>query len=145
AYGDLYVPEFRRSPTLMGSVLERRFIATSIDAHGFREPAPLPDARVLPLGDSCVVNPTITQALAWPKILESLTGATVYNLGVHDSSPAQQVWLLAHVLTTLSPRGARRVIWMIFEGNDLENSYEPEADVTPRSFDQTALGALAAG
>jgi hypothetical protein len=63
---------------------------------------------------------------------------------VHDASPAQEVWLLEHVLTTLRPR-ARRVIWMIFEGNDLENNYESDAGLAPRAFDQTALGALAAG
>jgi hypothetical protein len=144
-YGDLYAAEFRRSPTLMRSVLERRWVATSIDANGFREVTALGDARVLALGDSFVNNPSLTQELAWPRVLASLIGEPVYSLGVHDASPAQEVWLLEHVLTTLRPRNARRVIWMIFEGNDLENRYDAEADLTPRLFGQTLIGALSAG
>src|SRR5205085_9605689 len=45
----------------------------------------------------------------------------------------------------LRPRRARRAVWMIFEGNDLENSYARDADLAPRIFDQTLLGTLAVG
>jgi hypothetical protein len=144
-YGDLDDPEFRRSPTLMGSVLERRWVASSVDAHGFRETVPLDDARVLALGDSFVNNPTLTQELGWPKVLQSLIGEPVYNLGIDMSGPAQQVWLLDHVLRTWRPRSARRVLWMIFEGNDLEDDYSPTPDLTPQPFSQTLAGTLTTG
>jgi hypothetical protein len=144
-YGDLDSLALRRSPTLMSSVLERRRVATSIDARGFRETLPMDEATVLALGDSYVHGPTISQELTWPKVLESITGVSVYNLGVDMSSPGQQVWLLEHVLTAMRPRRARRVLWMIFEGNDLEDDYSPTPPVAPPLFTQTLVGALSVG
>jgi hypothetical protein len=92
-----------------------------------------------------VDGPTISQELAWPRILGAMIGMATYNLGVDTSSPAQQVWLLEHVLDTRRPRRAQRVLWMIFEGNDLEDDYDPEPELVPRLFKQTLVGALAAG
>lgn len=144
-YGDLVSPALRQSPTLMSSVLERRRVATSIDAHGFRETTPLDEATVLALGDSYVQAPTLSQELTWPKVLESLTGVAVYNLGVDRASPAQELWLLEHVLTTMRPRKARRVLWMIFEGNDLEDDFDHRLPPAPPVFPQTLVGSLMVG
>lgn len=59
------------------------------------------------------------------ELLERTIGEPVYNMGIHDSSPKQELLLLEHVIDSrkLDLRGGL-LLWMIFEGNDLEDSYD---------------------
>lgn len=123
-YGWLYYPQLLTSKTISRSVLEKRRVTYSIDEHGFRDSTRMEEARVLALGDSFTVGSTIDQRQCWVDLLEKNLGMPIYNLGVEKSSPKQQQLLLEHLLGTkeksLKPD---RLLWMIFEGNDLEDSY----------------------
>ncbi len=68
--------------------------------------------------------------------MQKQIGCPVYNLGVHDASPKQEFELLAYLLEG-HPDAIRieRLIWTIYEGNDLEDSY---AEASPQK-----TGALA--
>ena len=128
AYGDLYYRRLMESPTLVGSVLEPRPIAYRIDAHGFRETTPLEEARVFALGDSYVYGVGITQDRTWVELLQRATGQPIYNLGVSGNSPLQQYDIVEYLLER-EPAMAqiRELLWLIFEGNDLEDDYEEVA------------------
>lgn len=136
-YGEFYDSRMLASPTLRDSVLELRRVRFRIDANGFRETTPLAEAREFALGDSFVFGFGVSQELVWTEHFEALTGRPVYNLGVSATGPAHQVRLLRHLLDT-HPGEARveRLIWMIFEGNDLENDYGTlrDIDVGPGSL-----------
>jgi hypothetical protein len=128
AFGEFYDAKMLDSPTLRDEVLEPRDVRFRIDAQGFRETTPLADARVFALGDSFVFGFGIDQPLVWTEQLEALSGRPVYNLGVSATGPAHQLRVLEHLLAT-RPGTARveELLWVVFEGNDLENSYAPES------------------
>lgn len=125
-YGWFYYPALLQSPTLVDSVLERRHVSYVIDENGFRETTPLERARVFALGDSFTFGTGVDQEETWVELLERALGEPVYNLGMNGTSPRQQLMLLQFLLET---RGdsmqIRNLLWMIFEGNDLEDSYDP--------------------
>lgn len=126
-YGYFYdSPELLKSQTVREKVLELTEISFAIDERGFRETIPLETAEIVTLGDSFTFGSSVDQDQNWPKVLERLTGRPVYNLGTFSSSPAQQVMLIQHLLG--QPENVcrpRRLVWMIFEGNDLEDSFSP--------------------
>jgi hypothetical protein len=123
-YGDLYWPAMLDCPSL-ATVPERRWVTYLIDRHGFRETTPRAGATIVVLGDSFAVGPT-RQDLLWPKVLERRLGTPVYNLGVSGTGPSQQFLLLEHVLERLpEPPPIQHLLWMIFEGNDLEDGPGP--------------------
>jgi lysophospholipase L1-like esterase len=123
-YGWFYYPELMKSPTIAKSVLQRRSVLYSIDENGFRETTPIEKARVFALGDSYVFGTGVSQDQTWPEQLERITGKAIYNLGVNGTSPKQQLMLLEYLLNTKSDSlKIRHLLWMIFEGNDLEDSY----------------------
>lgn len=152
-YGDLYYPEMKKSPTLVESVLKRRNILHSIDKHGFRETTPLEEARVFALGDSFAFGVGVTQDRTWVKVLEHVTGKAVYNLGVSGNSPKQQVMLLEYLFETKPELlNVNHLLWMIFEGNDLEEPYDTYHEITISEDDSSifktiseALSSIASG
>jgi len=137
-YGDLYHPSLLKSATVARSVLELRDVVYSIDENGFRETTPLSEARIFALGDSFTFGVSVTQESTWVNVLNRLTGASIYNLGVSGNSPGQQLMLLENILRTKANAvKVRHVLWMICEGNDLEDSYDTER---PVEYEEKASG-----
>ena len=123
-YGEYYTPAMLASPTLVDSVLERRPVSYAIGPHGVRELEPLGASRIFALGDSFVMGYATAEGRIWTDLLGSALGEPVYNLGVSSTGPRLQLDLLRYFLTTHgdSARPAH-LLWMLFEGNDLENAY----------------------
>ncbi len=124
-FGGNYYRELIHSPTMTNSVLELRHIKYSIDEYGFRETTPLKQARIFALGDSFTFGLSTSQDNIWVEVLEKKLSQPIYNLGVFDTSPKQQLMLLEHMLQTKQDTfKIQHLLWMIFEGNDLEDSYK---------------------
>lgn len=146
-YGDGYVPALLASPTLRDQVLALKTITMSIDGHGFRATTAPRDARVFALGDSFTFGWGVGDDETWPALLAQRLGEPVYNLGVHDSSPLEEVVRLKHLLRTQPEEfRPRQVVWLLFEGNDLEDCRPivPARDVAtgarPALFADTVVG-----
>ena len=124
-YGDMYKPVMLASPTLATSVLSHKHVTISINDEGFRETRPLDGQKVLAIGDSFTFGWGIDQGRTWVELLEQSIGKSIYNLGMQDSSPKQELLLLDNLLESkkLDFRHGL-LLWMIFEGNDLEDSYD---------------------
>jgi hypothetical protein len=123
-YGEFYSTQMLRSPTLADSVLHLRHVDYEIDRHGFRNSRPLSEARTFALGDSFVFGYGTDAADIWTEVLSRSLGESVYNLGVSATGPRTQLMSLEYLIE--SERDSvdiDRLVWMIFEGNDLENSY----------------------
>jgi hypothetical protein len=132
SYGVLYASDMLRSPTLLGSTLERRTVSITINDHGFREELPLATAQVVALGDSFTFGWGVDADHTWVKRLAALRKTPIYNLGIHDASPRQELELLKFLLAGDDPPfKPRHVLWMIYEGNDLEDDYEELAPPAP--------------
>jgi hypothetical protein len=126
-YGEYYHPSMLASPTLRDSVLERRDLSYAIGPLGLRERESLAAARIFALGDSFVLGYATGEGKIWPDLLGFSLGEPVYNLGVSATGPRLQLELLRHLLATHGDSmRVGRLLWMIFEGNDLENSYAVE-------------------
>lgn len=124
AYGQLYTNNMKASQALMDAALERERITLSIDKHGFRETTPLAEASIFALGDSFTEGSAVSQENTWVDVLEDRTGLPTYNLGSSDSSPKQQLMLLEYLFEQNSDSiQIETLVWMIFEGNDLEDNY----------------------
>lgn len=121
-YGEFYDPAMLGSPTLVDSVLERRRVTYVINELGFRERTPLAEARIFALGDSYVFGYATDEDSVWTEVLERELGRPLYNLGVSATGPGTQLALLRHLLAT-RPVRIEHLLWMIFEGNDLENDF----------------------
>lgn len=147
-YGERYVSSMRRSPTLARSVLERRRLSYAIGPEGLRERESLADSRIVAIGDSFVFGFATDEGRTWTDLLGGLLGQPVYNMGVSATGPRAQLELLKYMFARY-PESMRptRVIWMIFEGNDLENSYATSPQTAgptgPGLLDGTVLQSLA--
>ena len=148
-FGGYYVPGMLRSRTLADSVLDEREVTIHIDGRGFRERSSLEGCPIYTLGDSFTFGWGITEGASWPDLLEAALGRCVYNLGVNGASPAQEEYLLADLLGRDSTLTPQRVLWAIYEGNDLEDSYAETSPATrgegvlERATRGTVLEALA--
>lgn len=143
AYGWFYEPAMLTSPTLVHEVLERRHQVYRIDADGFRATHPMQEAELFALGDSFTFATGTTQERVWTEQLAAGLGEPVYNLGVNGSSPVEQIALLEQLFASAGERfHPRRLLWMLFEGNDLEDSSSPGAPIQPHSTDTSVLRAI---
>jgi len=134
-FGQQYKPDLLRSPTLVNSVLERRTVAVSINRLGFREADPIEHARIFALGDSFTFGWHVNVDKTWVKRLEQMLHVPIYNLGVSGASPKQELELLKHLINADPPIVTiRHLLWMICEGNDLEDSYADMAPAEPLSL-----------
>jgi GDSL-like Lipase/Acylhydrolase family len=123
-YGELYYVGLLSHPILRDSVLRWTEVRFSIDQYGFRNTQPPERSRVFTLGDSFCFGFHVTQESIFQAHLARRLGEPVYNMGVIGTSPFQQLLLLEHVLTA-HPESFRpqRILWLLFEGNDLEDDY----------------------
>ncbi|MDC8451263.1 MAG: hypothetical protein LV473_23400, partial [Nitrospira sp.] len=124
-YGDMYSPALLASPLLSSSVFSKKHVTISINDDGFRETTTLEGHKILAIGDSFTFGWGVDQDQTWVELLERSIGEPIYNMGVQDSSPRQEFLLLEHVIDSqkLDFRGGV-LLWMIFEGNDLIDSYD---------------------
>ena len=124
-YGGRYRPANSRIPASMRpEVLQRRPIEYRIDELGFRETVPVEQAGVFALGDSFVFGWGSSQEHTWVGTLGGVIDRPVYNLGVIGTSPRQQLMMLEFLLDAPDRRfRVDHVLWMLFEGDDLEGSY----------------------
>jgi lysophospholipase L1-like esterase len=126
-FGNFYSTSMLNSPTLVDSVLEKHAITIRINGLGFRESSEIGAAEIVTLGDSFTFGWGVDEAESWPGLLESQLGRSVYNLGIHDASPRQELELLKHVLREQGEKiRIRKLLWMFYEGNDLEDDYTEE-------------------
>jgi hypothetical protein len=115
-----------KSQTLAKSVFELHPVSISIDESGFRETTPLAAAKIFALGDSFTLGWGVKQNETWVEQLEKAMRRPIYNLGVSGLSPKQELLLLEYMLKQgkEAPQ-ISHLLWMIYEGNDLEDHYEP--------------------
>lgn len=139
-YGERYVSAMLRSRTLVESVLEGRRLSYFIGPDGLRELEPLAKSRVFALGDSFVFGFATDEGKIWPDLLGASLGEPVYNLGVSATGPKSQLDLLKYMLRThRDSMHVGHLLWMIFEGNDLENSYGETSAVQSSAADRRTL------
>jgi hypothetical protein len=148
-YGEFYERRMLESPTLVGQVLRLRPLVYTIDANGLRNRIPIGQTRLWALGDSYAMGYSTTEGLTWTDRFGELTGRSIYNVGVSATGPGLQVQVLEHLLRKVKDTARpERLLWMVFEGNDLENSYAedralPSAQRGVRALlDDTPLGDL---
>ena len=123
-YGSMYSADLMKSPTLAKTVFQLQRDSISIDQHGFRETTSPSGTEIFALGDSYTVGLGVSQNDIWVKRLEKTLGRPIYNLGVTGLSPKEEFLLLEHMLSQGSEFRVRHLLWMIYEGNDLEDSYK---------------------
>jgi len=142
-YGQFYVSAMLGSPTLADSVLELRHLSYGIGSQGLRDTTALTDSRVFALGDSFVFGYATDQDRIWTSLLGAALGTHVYNLGIADTGPTAQLLLLEHLLRTQKDSlHVDQLLWMIFEGNDLENESGPSQPAPGRSADWPIDGTM---
>jgi lysophospholipase L1-like esterase len=133
-YGLMYSPELMESPTLAKSVLELQQFSCIIDQHGFRNTIALDQADIFTLGDSFTFGWAVDSTRSWVGILEHAIHRPIYNLGILDSSPKQELELLKYMIRTSGKSmQIRTLVWMIYEGNDLEDTYRDKRLAKPNS------------
>jgi hypothetical protein len=124
-YGDMYTPDLLHSKILVESVLSLKHVRISINENGFRGTKSFEDAKIVALGDSFTFGWGVNEGGTWVELLGRSLGKLIYNLGIHDSSPKQEFLLLEHLLEEKKLKlDHGLLLWLIFEGNDLEDSYE---------------------
>lgn len=134
-YGGFYLPSMLRSPTLVDSVLERRKLPIHVNQFGFRDTSPIDSCKIFALGDSFTFGWGVTDGATWPDLLERNLDTCVYNAGIHDASPKQELLLLEHLVSGSDRRPhLEHLIWMIYEGNDLEDSYAEWSEADTHSM-----------
>jgi hypothetical protein len=127
SYGEQYYPGLLQHPVIKDSVLRLRKIEFSIDQYGLRNTDPPQQSRIFALGDSFCFGYHTTQEETFEELLKRRLGQPVYNMGVSGTSPLQQLLLLKHFLDKYPNSFVpSRLLWLIFEGNDLEDSYAPK-------------------
>ena len=137
-YGGWYNKSMLASTVLVNDILNRRSINIEIDKNGFREDTPIESANIFALGDSFAFGWGINKKDLWSSIIEKNIGQTVFNLGILDSSPKQELELLKNVLQNY-PVTIDHVLWLIYEGNDLEDNYNETAPFVTGSKKKTGI------
>ena len=150
-YGEFYERRMFTSPTLVRDALRLRPLVYTIDEHGLRNRVSIRDSRLWALGDSFAMGYATSEGFTWTDRLGELTGQSVYALGISGTSPGQQMQILEHLLRAEQDAAKpAHLLWMVFEGNDLENSYAERRPVraAPSRFralaENTLMGDLLA-
>jgi SGNH hydrolase-like domain, acetyltransferase AlgX len=88
------------------------------DRNGFRNQSDLERAEIAVIGDSFVEGLTVTNAELGTSQLALLQRAVVANLGQSTYGPLQELVVLKRYALPLHPQA---VVWLFFEGNDLQD------------------------
>lgn len=150
-FGELVPPVLVDDPGFANAVVRSRYVEYRLDKFGFRNAeSTLPQAETIAMGDSFVFGASIEDEKTWVRKLEQKlrsrdSSATIYNLGESGTSPLGQSKRLQDLLAAKSVR-PRRIIWMIFGGNDLAADQTDEfAGDTSQILDNTILIAVVRG
>ena len=102
------------------------------DRNGFRNPQDFRQADIVVIGDSFVEGLTVSDAELMTSQLAQLAGKSTANLGQSTYGPLQEQIVFRRYGLPLEPRV---VVWMFFEGNDLDDviAYRHEME-HPASF-----------
>lgn len=100
-----------------------RRVASRVDKYGFRNPDSDQAYNVLLLGDSFGVGSNTTENKTLAHRLKK-HGFAVYNLSMPGSSPWHEFMNLQLELPRLKVSSHSVVLWTIFAGNDLDESYD---------------------
>jgi hypothetical protein len=146
-YGEYYERRMLQSPTLVRDALRLRPLVYTIDANGFRNRLPIRQSKFWALGDSFAMGYSTTEGLTWIDRFSELRGQSIYDLGVSGTGPGLQMQVLEYLLKEKDGARPERLLWMVFEGNDLENSYDERRSVPAMSgfralVDNTVIGDL---
>jgi hypothetical protein len=116
------------------------------DRHGFRNETDLTAAGIAVIGDSFVEAPMVPTPVLMTSVLGVLQKSTVVNLGLSGYGPRQQLVALKRYALPLHPN---TIVWVFYEGNDLEDVQAYDATVPnaaqfvhthwERSFTRNAL------
>lgn len=116
------------------------------DGSGFRNSRDLTSADIEVIGDSFVEGMTVSDDQLLTSRLKALSGKTVANLGQPGYGPQQELIVLKRYGLRLRPR---QVVWMFYEGNDLDDVQHYDQfihskpsywqDLIARSFTKNAL------
>lgn len=127
-YGEQYYTALSRHEVLRNSVLQLQNVEFVIDRFGLRNTSPPESAKIFVLGDSFCFGYHTTQSAIFPELLAARLGQPVYNMGVSGTSPLQQFLTFRHFLSAYPNEfKPHHLLWFIFEGNDLEESYAEES------------------
>lgn len=96
------------------------------DRNGFRNASDLDTADITVIGDSYVEATDVLEPEMLTTILASLERRKVANLGMSGYGPQQELQVLKRFALPLRPK---TVIWIFYEGNDLENVREYAQEV----------------
>jgi hypothetical protein len=133
-FGEFYERRMLESPSLVRDALRLRPLVYTIDSNGLRNRLPIRQSKLWALGDSYAMGYSTTEGLTWTDRFGDLTGRSIYNIGVSATGPGVQVQLLEYLLRKPKDRvSPERVLWMVFEGNDLENSYAEQRSLAART------------
>lgn len=126
-YGDIAAVSGRRDWQ------EERRIKFVTDEYGFRNEPPAAGAEARPLdvivlGDSFGLAGGTSQEDVLSSLLARDYGLSVYNLSISRENPRQQYANLLIEGDRLKTREGTCVLWLIFPGNDLDETYHPELE-----------------
>ncbi len=126
-FGDLCTSRDLASQTIRDNVCEFRTYDVDIDSFGFRGFIPRSKARMVLLGDSFAFGANIRSSQTYAAILNR-AGYQCYNMGKPGTGLIEQYRYLATAVDEGTfPGPIDWIIWSVFEGNDLEDSGDPDA------------------
>lgn len=96
------------------------------DRDGFRNDGDLDPIDLAVIGDSFVEGAEVAAESTATAVLGRLTGLTALNLGQIQYGPRQELVVLTRYAL---PRRPEAVVWLFFEGNDLDDLQEYDAAV----------------
>jgi hypothetical protein len=124
-YGDLAI--------FMGDQKYRfeKFVRFQTDELGFRNnPRERFDENLaVVLGDSFGAGSGGSQEVMLSSVLEERYGVTNYNLSVGGASPWAELMTLKHEIQNISVEPNGIMLWLLFSGNDLDDSFRKCFDV----------------
>lgn len=129
--------------TAMGgdpAATERRLVRFETDEAGYRTPRRETAPDLIVLGDSFAAALGSSQEQGVAAQLEP--NWTTYNLSVGGAGPREQLLTLKLELPRIERASGARLLWLLFEGNDLDESEWPVSDFDP---DPGVLGQLRTG
>jgi hypothetical protein len=109
-----------------------RLLSFETDEFGFRNPPRAHTQKeIAVIGDSFAHGYCVPESESIPGILRGRFGSTL-NLGVTGAGPLWELGVLREYGPAVRPR---RVVWLFFEGNDLEGLALEKAGLLPRYLD----------
>lgn len=151
-YSPVYDEEFRYKPNAhithkssgdlanfacLQNPQEVRAISFKTDSYGFRNDREADAAspiQILVLGDSFGVGVGMSQEDTWWNVLSARFDDKLYNLSL-PGNPRDEAMVLKRELPRLQLAQDAVMLWLIFEGNDLDDTSNPQL-----GFDYTRLG-----